>query len=274
MDRRLTPSNGTVAAKHLQGQVEATSFVQGTPKQVGIAFADLLRAPGGRRDRQVLFGEQVQVFDTQDGFSFIQADKDGYCGYVAHDALIDAVQPTHFLAVPSSHLYTAPDFKSADRMAVSFGTRLTVGHEEKKYFALTNGLFVPKPHVRPLDQPFRDPVTVAQLHFGSPYLWGGNTVWGLDCSGLVQSAYITCGIDCPGDSDLQENTLGHDIPADAPLQRGDLLFWDGHVAFVVDPDTMIHANVHHMAVAYEPIKPAIARIQAQGDGPVTSRKRM
>jgi cell wall-associated NlpC family hydrolase len=132
---------------------------------------------------------------------------------------------------------------------------------------------VPKPHLRPISHPFRDPVTVAQLFFGTPYLWGGNSAFGIDCSGLVQAALLACGIACPGDSDLQA-ALGNTVPDDAPMLRGDLIFWKGHVAMVVDDQTLIHANAHHMAVAYEPIDAAIARIKAQGGGTVTGRRRL
>ncbi|WP_237072633.1 C40 family peptidase [Pseudaestuariivita rosea] len=274
MDPRLTPANDRVAASFLQGQVQAERFVEGERRQVTQSFADLLRRPDGARDRQVLFGEDVQVFEQTGNYSFVQAAKDGYCGYVLSTALGEVPDATHIISARSTHLYQAPDFKSPDHIALSFGARVAVAHEEKKFFELTNGLWVPKPHLRPVDHPFQDPVTIAQLHFGSPYLWGGNTVWGLDCSALVQAALVACGVECPGDSDLQEQALGRDIPADAPLQRGDLLFWDGHVGFMVDADTLIHANVHHMAVAYEPVQPAIVRIEAQGDGPVTARKRL
>ncbi len=160
--------------------------------------------------------------------------------------------------------------KTRELASYGFGTELTVVDERHKFFETDAG-FVPKPHLRPLDRPFSDPVTVAQLFFGTPYLWGGNSVFGLDCSGLTQIACLACGIPCPGDSDMQEAELGQ--PTE-DLRHGDLIFWKGHVAWVVDEQTILHANAHHMAVAYEPLGPAIARIEAQGDGKVTARKRL
>ncbi|MEL6597559.1 MAG: NlpC/P60 family protein [Pseudomonadota bacterium] len=272
-DRRLTPANERVAAAHLQGQVEALSYVEGAARQLAAPFADLNRAPKGRRDRQLQRGDAVTVFEDREGSAFVQSVKDGYVGYLASDSLTDPSAPNYRVAVRSTHVYAMPNFKSDDLMALGFGAKLRVLYEEKTFFAVEGG-FVPKPHLRPLEQPFKDPVTLAQLHFGSPYLWGGNTVWGLDCSGLVQAALHACDIACPGDSDMQQEAVGDALPDDAPLQRGDLIFWQGHVGMMVDAETMIHANAHHMAVAYEPIKTAIARIQAQGDGPVTARKRL
>ena len=134
--------------------------------------------------------------------------------------------------------------------------------------------FVPKKHLRPLDRPFADPVNIAQLHFGVPYLWGGNSTRGIDCSGLVQASYHACGHLCAGDSDMQSNGLGVALAEGAALQRGDLIFWEGHVAMMVDAETMIHANAHHMAGVYEGLAQATLRIKAQGDGDITARRRV
>ncbi len=273
MDRRLTPANARVAAASLRGRVEAPAFVTGEPRRIAVPVADLCRTPGGARDRQVLMGDAVTDYEVRNGWAFVQAAKDGYVGFVEEAALGPEVAPTHWVTVPGSHAYTAPDIKAPEAAALVFGCSVRCVGETKRFRETADGLHIPKPHLWPVGKRFSDPVTAAQLFFGAPYLWGGNTPRGIDCSGLVQSALLACGIDCPGDSDLQE-ALGAALPAEAPLRRGDLLFWAGHVAICVDAEVLIHANAHHMAVAYEPIGAAIRRIEAQGDGPVTSRRRL
>lgn len=270
MDRRLTPANGRVAALALAGQVSAERYVAGEPRSVTAPLTDLLATPLGPRDRQLLKGTAVTLFEERDGFAFLQSARDGYCGWVAAGALGPPVTPTHRVAARATHLYAAADIKSPDLAHLSFGAELAVIAEGRRFWETPDG-FVPKVHLRPLDQPFRDPVTVAQLHFGTPYLWGGNSVLGIDCSGLVQAALLACAIPCPGDSDLQRS-LGTETTG-AP-QRGDLWFWPGHVALLVDDRTLIHANAHHMATAYEPLAAATLRIEAQGDGPVIARRRV
>ncbi|HVG48979.1 MAG TPA: C40 family peptidase [Rubellimicrobium sp.] len=270
-DPRLTPANGRVAAERLRGQVEAARFVAGEPRRVAVPVADLDGSPGGMRDRQLLWGEAVTVYETRDGMAFVEAARDGYVGYVSEVSLGPPRAPTHRVSVPATHLYRDDDMKSPDLRHLSFGALVTVEAERRKFWETPEG-YIPKPHLRPLDRPFTDPAAVAQLHFGVPYLWGGNSVLGIDCSGLVQASLLACGIGCPGDSDLQQ-AVGTDIPEGEPLRRGDLLFWKGHVAMAVDEGTMIHANAHHMAVAYEGIEPGTLRIQAQGNGGVVARRR-
>lgn len=270
MDRRLTASNGRVAASHLQGRVEADVFVEGAGAQVIVPLTDICKSPDGPRDRQRLLGAVVTVFEDRNGWSFVQAD-DGYVGYVRSTDLGRKAAPTHRVATFGTHAYTEPDFKAPAQVALPFDARLHVVDERPKFFETDQG-FVPKKHLRPLDRPFSDPVTLAQLHFQTPYLWGGNSTRGIDCSGLVQAAFTGCDIACPGDSDMQLDRFGAQVSG--PYERGDLLFWKGHVGMMVDRDVMIHANAHHMAVAYEPITAAITRIAAQGDGPVLAHKRL
>ena len=273
MDRRLTPANGRVAAWHLAGQVEAERYVPGQPARISVPVADLRATPGGKRDRQLIWGEAVTVYDTHDGAHFVQAARDGYVGYLALGQTGEPRDPTHVVATPATHLYGGESFKSPDLAHLTFGSRVSVTAERQKMWETPDG-YIPKKHLRPMDRPFTDPATVAPLFFGTPYLWGGNSIRGIDCSGLIQAALLACGIPCPGDSDLQRDALGTALPPDAPRQRGDLYFWKGHVGLLVDPDTLLHANAHHMACAYEPVEAAILRIATQGDGEVLVRKRL
>ncbi len=269
MDRRLTPANARVALSGFarDGQAEVVPAAYGVDQPV----ADLRAAPGGARDRQFLWGERFDVLEVHEGWAFGRAAKDGYVGYVEEADLAAYLAPTHLISARATHLYPSDSFKSEAVTSLSFGSKIRVIDERKKFLEIEGGLYVPKAHVRPIERPFSDPVTIAQLFFGTPYLWGGNSAFGIDCSGLVQAGLLACGIDCPGDSDLQ-SALGGE--ATGGCQRGDLLFWNGHVALCVDAEVLIHANAHHMAVNYEPIERAIARIEAQGDGPVTAHRRL
>lgn len=270
MDRRTTASNGRVAALDLQGLVKADRFVEGEVLNVTRPLVDLCAAPDGARDRQLLLGASVRVFEDLAGWSFVRAERDGYVGYVESRALARTAAPTHFVQSLATHAYPEPDFKTREVAFLTFGARVTVLFEHRKFWETTIG-FIPKSHLRPLDMPLGDPATVASLHFGVPYLWGGNSTLGIDCSGLVQASLLACGIDCPADSDMQLR-LGTD--ANGLAKRGDLVFWKGHVAMMVDDETLIHANARHMAVKYEPFQNARLRISAQGDGEVLAIRRL
>lgn len=271
MDRRLTPFSGRIALISLQGMVQADAFTSGEPAQIIAPLADLRDKPTGARDRQLLLGDGVTVIDHQEGHSFVQSGKDGYCGWVAADSLGPPTPLTHWISARSSHLYAAPKVQAPETAALPMGARVHVS-------AITNGFaqtpmgHVPLPHLHALDDRPGDPVQVAEGLLGAPYLWGGNSAAGIDCSGLVQGAWLACGLACPADSD-QQQALGSALPEGAPIQRGDLIFWKGHVAIIVDAKRLIHANGHRMSVAYEDTAACIARIAAQNGGPVTARRR-
>nr|WP_243730858.1 NlpC/P60 family protein [Rubellimicrobium sp. CFH 75288] len=267
----MTPFSGRVAATHLRGLVAAERFADGEARRVAAPVLDLRSAPGGPRARQLLWGEGVTLYERREAHAFVQSHRDGHVGWVRAEALAEPRPPTHRVAVPATHLYAAEDIKSPDLHHLSLGSLVTVTAERHRFWETPEG-FIPKPHLRPLDRPFADAAAVAQLLFGVPYLWGGNSVRGIDCSGLVQAALLATGLPCPPDSDLQRG-LGEPVADGAPLRRGDLVFWPGHVGLMVDEGTLLHANAHRMAVAYEPLEAAIARIRAQeGHDPIARRR--
>jgi len=270
-DRRLTPANGRAALASLRGTVDALHFVDGEPARVAVPLADLNRAPDGPRDRQLLLGDGVTVIDRHQSWAFVQARKDGYCGYVPEAALGAAQAPTHRVIAPATHLYPEPKVQAHELCALSFGSLLTVTGTAERFAETPDG-FVPLLHLRELADPLTDPVAVAALFLGTPYLWGGNSRAGIDCSGLVQAALLACGKDCPGDSDLQAQSVGRLLQPDEALQPGDLIFWIGHVAMVADAGRIIHATGHRMAVVFEDMAAAVARIAAAGQ-PVLARRR-
>jgi cell wall-associated NlpC family hydrolase len=274
MDPRLTPFNGRVAHASLRGQVEAERFTEGTDARLAVPLADLAAKPGGARARQLLMGAQFLVLERRDGWAFGQAGRDGHVGWLEAGALEGWSAPTHWVAAPATHLYLAPDIKRREVTALSLGARLRIVAETGTMAETDAGLYVPRVHIRPLGDWAADPVAVAESLVGTPYLWGGDSRAGIDCSGLVQAALLACGRCCPPDSDLQAGALGQPVPAGAPLRRGDLVFWAGHVGWMTDAGHLLHANAHHMAVAREPLARAEARIEAAGGGAVTVRRRL
>lgn len=286
-DRRLLKSNGRVADVSLRGQVEAERFVTPTPMQVGSRVIPLLSRPWGARDRELVKGEVFHVLDEADDAPFVFgfADRDGYCGWIFRNWLKPRGRSTHRVAARQTYDKERPELKTTDRTGLlSYGSLLDVRSDDGDWSEVVHPSgqdsdravrrYVPSVHLVPIDHVAADPMAEARKFLGTPYLWGGNSGSGIDCSGLVQAAFLACGVSCPGDSDLQEAMDGTRLSGSDALRSGDLIFWKGHVAMATGPETMIHANAHHMMVVEEPIAPAIARIAATDTGPVTSRLRV
>lgn len=272
MDRRSSPATARVAHVSLKGIVSAPAFTEGEVMRVTTPLVDLLTGPNGKRDRQLCLGQSFTVIDQEEDMAFGFAGRDGFCGWLPLSALAKLPQPTHWVATPGTHLYAEPRVQARDIAALTMGCEVQVVADAGKFQQTSLG-YIPSPHLLPLSQRHHDPVLVAEGFLNTPYLWGGNSRAGIDCSGLAQTALLACGIACPGDSDQQEQ-LGHEIPPDVALARGDLIFWKGHVALIVDDTQLIHANGHSMSVAYEDTATCIARVTLQGGGPVTHRRRL
>jgi cell wall-associated NlpC family hydrolase len=273
-DSRLTPARHDLAAAHLQGRVEAARFVEGVVQEVIAGRAPLRDAPShdARQLTEALHGELVVVYETDDeGWAWGQLASDGYVGWLPASALLARrAEPTHKVAALRTLVFPAPSIKLPPVNALPFGALLAVLRDEAS-FAVTADGYVPRLHLAECDATERDYVAVAERFLGVPYLWGGKTSLGIDCSGLVQVALTACGVPCPRDSDLQEHAIGW--PTRADLQRGDLVFWKDHVAIALDRETLIHANGFHMQVAIEPVGETIARNRASGSE-ITSVRRI
>jgi cell wall-associated NlpC family hydrolase len=275
-DPRLTPARADIAAKHLEGKVTAARFVEGSLYEVAEAQAPLRRAPSPEAplDSEALKGERITVYETNDeGWAWGQLASDGYVGWLPANALRrPGPAPTHKVTTLRTHVFPGPSIKLPPVEALALGCRVAVARIEEPFAVTTSGGFIPARHLAPMDAKEPDFVAVAERFVGAPYLWGGKTSLGLDCSALVQVALAACGIASPRDSDMQENALGASLADRSVLRRGDLLFWQGHVAIARDQATLVHANAFHMAVAIEPIRDAIARIRAAGSEVASVRR--
>lgn len=243
------------------------------PAQVIVPIADLNRSPSGPRDRQLLLGDRVQVLGVSGEWSLIRSEKDGYCGWVCNQSLGNLENITHRITARATHTYTSANFKSPETQALSFGSHVCAIAETATFIETEFG-FIPRQHVHTADSFAEDPSAVAEIFLGTPYLWGGNSSFGIDCSGLVQAACLACNIACEGDTDQQQNTLGTELPLGTQLKRNDVVFWKGHVALVFDENLIIHANAGHMSTVFEPLDKALERIETQGDGRPTAFRRL
>jgi cell wall-associated NlpC family hydrolase len=278
-DPRLTPARPDLAAKYLEGKVKAARFVAGEEFEIVDSIAPLRVGPSSDAEQktQALKGERVTIYDRNgEGWAWGQLNSDGYVGWLPDRALAKPfAPPMHKVTALLTLAFPGPSIKLPPTATLPLGAKLAVRGDDGSFAVTQEGWYVPRQHLGTLDVNESDFVAVAERFAGTPYLWGGKTGFGIDCSGLVQVALNAAGIGCPRDSDMQEEGLGRILsqPESQKLQRGDLIFWEGHVAIARDTETIVHANAHHMATAVENTHAAIARIKAAGSE-VTSIRRL
>jgi Bacterial dipeptidyl-peptidase Sh3 domain/NlpC/P60 family len=276
-DRRLTPARSDLAASYLKGQVEADFFKDGSPMEVRECIVDLRREPrpDSSVDTQVLFGERVQVYDEEEGWVWVQLHNDQYVGWIAANTLWSKLSdPTHRVCTPRTFIYPGPSIKLPPLQALPLGAEIEIVEERGDFLMTTNACFIYGAHLAPREKNYPDFVAIAEKFLNTPYLWGGKSWMGIDCSGLVQVALLMCGYKAPRDSDMQEKQLGKPIDNNSALQRGDLIFWKGHVGIMRDEETLLHANGSHMLVSSEPLSVVKDRNLQAGAGDITSYRRL
>jgi cell wall-associated NlpC family hydrolase len=277
-DPRTTPARADLAAAHLHGKVKADRFVEGIVHRVVEASAPVRHAPTSDAplDSEALRGEEVTIYETsEEGWCWGQIEHDGYVGYLPASALLrGATGATHRIAALRALVFPAPDIKAPPMAAFPFASRVKIIQNEKSFGVTDDGGFIPAPHLAPLAAVERDFVATARRFLGAPYLWGGRSSLGLDCSGLVQLSLQAAGIEYPRDSDMQAK-LGVEVLFSGDLNllsRGDLISWKGHIGLVTEGVRLLHANAFHMAVVEEPLAEAIARIKQSGSDVLAVRR--
>jgi cell wall-associated NlpC family hydrolase len=280
LDPRITPLRPDLADERLRGAVAAPRYSAGVLRRVVAPSTPLRRhpSPDAPIDTEALMGEAVRIYDEHEGWAWGQLAADGYVGYLSSEALGSAdAAPTHRVQALRTFLYPGPSLKLPPLGHLSLGAQAAVIGQEGDYAHLATGGFVFAGHLAERGAHEADFAAVAERFVDTPYLWGGKTSLGLDCSGLVQLSLAAAGIAAPRDTDMQEAALGEAVavtPDLGGLRRGDLVFWKGHTGVMLDAERLLHANGHHMATAIEPLRVAEERIRAKSYGPITSIRRL
>lgn len=281
LDPRLNAYRADLAAASLKGRVEAARFVEGRPAQVARGVADLRREPRASAplDTQLLFGEAITVYDQAAGWAWVQNAADGYVGYVEAAALgAEVAPPSHAIRVLRTFLYPEPDLKAPPLDALSFLSPVQALGARNGFTEVRAGGcggWVYGAHLAEDREVAPDFVATALTFLGVPYLWGGRSSLGLDCSALVQLALVRAGVRCPRDTYVQECEVGVSLPGDTVPRRGDLVFFPGHCAIALDETDVIHCNAGAMLTAIEPLADVLRRVERESGGRgVTSVRRI
>jgi hypothetical protein len=278
LDRRVNAYRDDLAAESLRGRVEAPRFAMGEQMRVAVPSCPLLEAPDpeSRLGSELLFGESLRCYDRHGAWAWVQNDADGYVGYLPAEVLQERTDaPTHWVQALRTPLFSGPDLKRPILGYLSMGALVTPLETAGDFLRIAEGAWIYAAHLGPRESTLPDWTATALRFVGTPYVWGGRTSLGLDCSALIQIALWLAGRDCPRDSDLQADcdSLGERLEPDVPLRRGDIVFWRGHVAIALDSDSVVNATAAGLTTRVEPRAAIDARARAESGHGITAIRR-
>jgi hypothetical protein len=205
----------------------------------------------GKFESQLVFGEDFLVEEESGDWCRGTCSHDGYAGWIEAKHLGDSLPPsTHIVTATRTHVYRDASIKSPLLTTLSFGSRVSSNLSDEKFLCLEGGGWIYAQHLSPISSVEPDYVATALKFIETPYLWGGRSAFGIDCSGLVQVAFARASIKTARDTEEQFATIG--TPVATPV-RGDIIFFKGHVGIMTDEKDILHANAFHMKVTIEPL---------------------
>ncbi|MEH6630537.1 MAG: NlpC/P60 family protein [Halopseudomonas aestusnigri] len=277
LDPRLHPIRDDLTAEYLREKVTCNKYSQGQAAQVIVGKSSLRRSPedGSPLDSELLFGEKLTVYDERNGWAWVQNAKDSYVGYIHSADISKEIRPTtHRIQALRTYVFPKPDMKCPPIDLLSIESAISIVQIEGNYSQIQGGGWVYSAHIMSQDIAATDHVSIARRFLGTPYLWGGKTSVGIDCSGLIQVSLSACGITAQRDASMQEKTLGIPVNSEQTTE-GDLIYWSGHVAIALDNKMAIHATANSMDVMIEPIAHITERVEMETGGTgITAIKRV
>ncbi len=221
-------------------------------------FLNIYKLPNIRSEvtSQILYGERFKILSKRKGWIKIKSLYDRYSGFIKNKTYVKELKISHKVSNIQANIFNKPNVKTKKNLY--FGSKLSAIEKRNGFVRFEKNQWVKLKDIKKITHKEKNFIKIFKLFLKTKYVWGGKTSKGIDCSALLQIFFYYNDVFYPRDT--KDQIKYSTKKKSKKFKKGDIIFWEGHVAICVNSKQLIHAYGPEKKVIIMPIKKTIKRI--------------